>query len=85
VKKTKTIVANKKQPVLGGNILIDEAPSGQVHSMVHHGHMVTDDGKIEKVIKRRIELARNAYNNKSTLLSSRDRSLAARKGIVKCF
>ena len=53
--------------------------------MVYLGHMVTDDGKSDKEMKRRIEIARNAYRNLSTILSSRDTSIDTRKRIVKCY
>ena len=46
VKKTKTMVVSKKNPVPDTNILIDETPIEQVTSMVYLGHMVTDGGKV---------------------------------------
>jgi len=84
VKKTKAMVVSKKNPVPGANILIDETSIEQVTSMVHLGHMVTDDGKSDKEIKRRIGIARNAYKNLSTI-SSQDASINTRKRIVKCY
>ena len=85
VKKTKKIVVSKKNPVPDANILKDETPIEQVTSKVYLGHMVTDDGKSDKEIKRRIEIARNVYKNLSTILSSRDTSINTRKHIVKCY
>ena len=84
VKKTKKMVASKKQPVLDANIMIDGASVEEVTSVVYLGHMVTDDGKSDKEIKRRIQIARNAYKNLSTILSSRDTSIETRR-IVKCY
>ena len=63
VKKTKTMVVSKKNQVPDANILIDVTPIEQVTSMVYLGHMVTDDGKSDKEIKRRIGIVRNAYKN----------------------
>ena len=76
VKKTKTMVVTKP--------LIDETPIEQVTSMVYLGQMVTEDGKNGKEIKR-IGIARNAYKNFSTILSSRDTSINTRKCIAKCY
>ena len=53
--------------------------------MVYLGHMVKDDGESGNEIKRRIETARNAYKNLSTILPSRDTSIDTRKRIVKCY
>ena len=85
VKKTKTMVVSKKNPVPEANVLIDETPIEQVTSMVYLGHMITDDGRSDKEIKRRIGIARNAYKNLPTILSSRDTSINTRKRIVKCY
>ena len=71
VKKTKTMVVSKKNPVPDANILIDVTPIEQVTSVVHLGHMVTDDGKSDK--------------NVSTIFSFRDSSINTRKRIVKYY
>ena len=68
------MVASRKIPVPDANILIDGTPIEQVTSMVYLGHMVTDDRKSDKEIKRRSEIAGNAYRNLFTILSSRDTS-----------
>ena len=39
--------------------------------MLYQGHMATEDGKSEMEIKRRIEIARNAFENMSKVLTSR--------------
>ena len=49
MKKTKTMVVSKKNPVPDANILIDVTPIEQVTSVVHLGHMVTDDRKSDKI------------------------------------
>ena len=85
VKKNKKMAVSKKNPVPDANILKDETPIEQVTSKVYLGHMVTDDGKSDKEIKRRIEIARNVHKNLSTILSSRDTSINTRKHIVKCY
>ena len=47
--------------------------------------MITDDGKCDTEICRRIEIARNAFHNMNKVLTSRDISLQTRKRIVKCY
>ena len=54
IKKTTTMVASKKQPVPKANITIDGTPIEQVTNMVYLGHMVSDNGKSDIEIKRRI-------------------------------
>ena len=76
---------SKKNLVPDANILTDETPIEQDTSMVYLGYIVKDDGKSDKEIKRSIGMARNAYKNLSTILSSRDASINARKRIVKCY
>ena len=85
IKKTKTMVASKKQPVQKANITIDGTPIEQVTNMVYLGHMVSDNGKSDIEIKRRIEIARNAFINMSKVLTSRDISIETRKRVVKCY
>ena len=53
-------------------------------SMVYLGHMLTDDGKSDKEMKRGIEVARHAYRNLAPTLSSRDTGIGTRERIVKC-
>ena len=71
VKKTKKMVVSKKNPVPDANILIDVTPIEQVTSVVHLGHMVTDDGKSDK--------------NFLTIFSFRDTGINTRKHIVKYY
>ena len=53
--------------------------------MVHLGSITTEDGKSEVDIKRRIEIARNAFNNIKSVLSSRNISLTTRMRLTKCY
>ena len=78
IKKTNTMVASKKQPV-------PKTPIEQVTNMVYLGQMVSDNGKSDSEIKRRIEIARNAFINMSKVLTSRDISIETRKRVVKCY
>ena len=57
----------------------------QVQKMVYLGSITTEDGKHEVEIKRRIEIARNAFNNMESVLSSRNISINTRMRLTKCY
>ena len=78
VKKTKSMVASKKQETPKVSINLDGTAIEQVKKMVYLGSITTEDGKSEMEIKRRIEIARNAFNNMKSVLSSRNISLNTR-------
>ena len=63
VKKTKSMVASKKQETPKVSISLDGTAIEQVEKMVYLGSITTEDGISEVEIKRRIEIARNAFNN----------------------
>ena len=65
VKKTKSMVVTKNPQVPRINIPIEGKPVEQVERMIYLGHMATEDGKSESEIKRRIEIARGAFENMS--------------------
>ena len=47
--------------------------------------ITTEDGKIEVEVKRRIEIARNAFNNMKSVLSSRNISINTRMRLTKYY
>ena len=85
VKKTKSIVASKKQETPKVSINLDGTTIEQVEKMVYLGSITAEDGKSEVEIKRRIEIARNAFNNMKSVLSSRNISLNTRMRLTKCY
>ena len=84
VKKTKSMVANKKQETPKVSISLDGTAIEQVQKMVYLEN-ITEDGKSEVEIKRRIEIARNAFNNMKSVLSSRSISINMRMRLTKCY
>ena len=85
VKKTKSMVASKKQETPKVNISLDGTAVEQVKKMVYLRSITSVDGKSEVEIKRRIETARNAFNNMKSLLSSRNFSINTRIRLTKCY
>ena len=85
VKKTKSMVASKKQETPNVSINLDGTAIEQVTKMVYLGSITTEEGKSEMDIKRRIEIARNAFNNMNSVLSSRNISINTRMRLTKCY
>ena len=69
LKKTKSMVASKKQETPEVSINLDGTAIEQVEKLVYLGSITTEDVKSEVEIKRRIEIARNAFNHKKSVLS----------------
>ena len=70
VKKTKSMVASKKQETPKVSINLDGTAIEQVKKMFYLGSITTEDSKSEMEIKRRIEIARNAFNNMKSLVEA---------------
>ena len=85
VKKTKSMVACKKQETLKVSISIDGIAIEQVQKMVYLGSINTEDGISEVEIKKRLEIAKNAFNNMKNVLSSRNISINTRMRLTKCY
>ena len=67
------------------SISIEGKPIQQVDRMVYLGYMATEDGKCDKEIKRRIGIARTAFESMSKIVTSRNISIELRSRIVKCY
>ena len=53
--------------------------------MVYLGSITAEDGTREVGIKRRVEIARNTFNNMKHVLSSRNISINTRMRLMKCY
>ena len=53
--------------------------------MVYLGYMATEDGKCYKEIKRRVGIARTAFESMANIVTSRNISIELRSRIVKCY
>ena len=67
------------------NIAIDGQQIEQVTSYMYLGSLITEDGRCEKEIKRRIMIARTTFTNMRTLLSCRGINLKTRLRAIKCY
>ena len=67
------------------SISVEGKPIHQVDRMVYMGYMATEDGKCDKEIKRRIGIARTAFESMAKILTSRNISIELRSRIAKCY
>ena len=79
------MVISRKKPVPNFSIRVEGKPIQQVDTMVYLGYMATEDGKCEKEIKRRIGIARTAFENMVKILTSRNISIELRSRIAKYY
>ena len=85
IKKTKAMVVSKKPNTHKINIAIDGQHIEQVTSYMYLDSLITEDGRCEKEIKRRIMIARTTFTNMRTLLSCRCINLKTRLRAIKCY
>ena len=57
----------------------------QVRGFKYLGQLITDDGKCDKEIKRRIAIARSSFINMKDVLTTRKLTLNTRKRLVRCY
>ena len=82
IKKTKTMVVSKTSPSPRINITLEVSPIQQTNSITYLGSLITENGRCEKEVKRRIEIARGALIKMNKILTSRKISIDTRKGYV---
>ena len=85
VNKTKTMVVRRKDVIPQAKIYIDGHLIGQVPRFTYLGQLITEEGKCEEEIKRRIGQARTAFNNMKTVLCCRKLPLPSRFRLLKCY
>ena len=85
IKKTKAMVGTNTPNSRKINIAIDGQQIEQVTSYMYLGILITEDGRPEKEIKRRIVIARSVFTNMRTLLSRRRINLNTRLRTIKCY
>ena len=84
IKKTNAMVVSKKPNSPKINIAVDGQHIEQVTSYVYLGSLITEDGRSEKEIKRKIVIARTTFTNMRPLLSCRCINLKTRLRAIKC-
>ena len=85
-KKTKTMVIRRNvKEEAKVNIKVDGVILEQVESYQYLGQLITDDGRCEKEIRRRIGIARTNFLKMKDVLVTKSLSLLTRKKILHCY
>jgi hypothetical protein len=85
VAKTKTMVIHKRGVTPNNNLNLNGNALQQVSSFVYLGHLITEDGRCEREIRRRIEIARVAFEKMANVLTSRSIHITTRLKIAQCY
>ena len=85
-KKTKTMVVRRNvKDDTRINIKVDGVILEQVESYQYLGQLITEDGRCEKEIRRRIGIAKTNFLKMKDVLVSKSLSLMTRKKILHCY
>ena len=79
------MVVSKKPNSAKINIATNGQQIEQVTSYMYLGSLITEDGRCEKEIKRRIMIVRTTCTNMRTVLSCRGINLKTRLRAIKCY
>ena len=85
IKKTKVMVVTNKEVTPNAKITIEGRAIEQVKKFIYLGHLITDNWKCDSEIKKRIEIARGAFNNISKVITSTKISISTRLRLIKCY
>ena len=86
VKKTKTMVIRRNvNEECKVEINVDGKILEQVKQYIYLGHIITEDGKCDVEIRRRLEIARSNFMNMKSLLTARKLHLNTRKKLIRCY
>ena len=68
IKKTKTMVVSRKSEIPKVKIHLDGQEVEQVSKLVYLGELITENGKSEEEIRRRIEITRRSFSKMRTII-----------------
>ena len=85
MRKTQTMVISRRGEVPRSNIRIDGSMVEQVDRFNYLGSLISSNGRCEDEIKRRINIAKSAYNRIKKLITNKKMSVHTRKRFVKCY
>ena len=85
VKKTKSMVFSRNKDIPKLKLLINGNEIEQVKSFQYLGGLVTEDGRCECELNRRIAVAKNNFSKMSRILTDHDMSLATKIRLAQCY
>ena len=83
IKKTKTMVISQKVETSKVNITLDGQPVEQVERFVYLGQLITENGKCDEEIRRRIDIARTAFIKMRNIMTNPKLSTSVRLRFIK--
>ena len=84
-KKKKSMVLSRNKDIPKLKLLINGNEIEQVKSFQYLGALVTEDGRCECELDRRIAVAKNNFAKMSRILTDHDMSLATKIRLAQCF
>ena len=85
IDKSYTMVFSKSSSIPTCQIKVHGKSLEQVNSFVYLGSVFTSDGRCEKEVKRRIEIAKTAFISMKKVLCGRNISMPVSLKILKCY
>ncbi|GFS09661.1 endonuclease-reverse transcriptase [Elysia marginata] len=79
------MVISREKVIPQIDIKIDGDRVEQVANFTYLGHWITEDGRSDQEVKRRIGMAKNTFSRMSQLLTNRRISFATRSRLTKCY
>ena len=76
---------NNKDNVTKCEITVNGTKIDQVREFLYLGQWVTDDGRSDKEVKRRIGMAKTAFNKVEKMVTNRKMNMKTRKRIINCY
>ena len=85
-KKTKTMVVRRNvDEACRINIVVDGVTLEQVDKYTYLGQVITEDGRCEVEIRRRIQIAKTNFLKMKNILTSRKINIEIRRKIMECY
>ena len=84
-KKTKSIIITKKEIKPKINLKIDNTEIEQVSKFTYLGQLLTENGRCEEEIRKRITIAKSIFSKMKKVLTSRKISLEIRVRVLNCY
>jgi hypothetical protein len=85
IKKTVVMVMSKETKSKTCQLIINGERVKQVEGFSYLGSMITEDGRCEKEIRRRIGIAKQAFQNMKSILTNNHISKETRLRVLKCY
>ena len=83
--KTKVMVVSKQGNARQIKVKLDGHQLEQVDKFTYLGQTITNDGRCEEEIKKRITIAKKQFSLMKNVLTNRKLRCATRKRLVKCY